>query len=81
MYKKSLDLSYAHLALLGLMVMAWKALRREAIQMERPRETLYTYKTALQATSYKKNLTPKDGMISGDNLNMMVKTLTSVRCV
>jgi hypothetical protein len=48
--------------------------------MERPRETLYTYKTALQATSYKKNLTPKDGMISGVNPNTMVRTLT-IRCV
>jgi hypothetical protein len=81
MHKQSLDLSCAHLAMLALMVMTVKECRREVIQMERPRVTLYAYKTALQTTSYKIYLTPEDGMISGVNPNTMLKTLASVRCV
>ena len=49
--------------------------------MERPRVTLCVNKVALQPTSSRKCRTPKDDMTSGINLNMMVKTLTKVRCM
>lgn len=77
----SLDLSHAHLEWLELTVMAWNALRREVVQMERPLVTLYAYKTALHPTSWKRSLTAKNAMTSGISLNTMLKTLTSVRCV
>lgn len=49
--------------------------------MERPQATLYMYMVALQATSSRKSLAPKDDIVSGIDLNTMVKILTNVRCM
>lgn len=81
MQDSSLDLSHAHLEWLELIVMAWIALSSKMVQMERPRVTLYAYKTALHPTSWKRSLTAKDAMTSGSSRKAMLSTLTSVRCV
>ena len=47
--------------------------------MERLWVTLCVNRVALQPTSSRK--CPKDDKTSGINLNMMVKTLTKVRCM
>lgn len=78
---ESLGLSHAHLELLGMMVMAWNALRIEVVQMDRPRVTLNMYKTALQPTSSRNLGTPKDDMICDIIANMIVNTLTIIRCM
>lgn len=78
---ESLGLSHAHLELLGMMVMAWNVLRKEVVQMDKPRVTLNTYKTALQPASSRKCVNPKDDMIYDIIANMAVNMLTITRCM
>jgi hypothetical protein len=49
----SWDLSHAHFEFLGLIVMAWNALKKEVVQMERPQKPMTRYKTTFQPTSVK----------------------------
>lgn len=81
MYEETLDLSHAHLELLGIIITAWNILRKDIVQRERPRLTLYMYRTALQPMSSRKFLSPKKCTISGIPLKRIVMTLAKIKWV
>ena len=51
MHLRAFTLSSAHLAVLGLMVMAWKTLKRKVVPMDTPLPTTRTYGKNLHAKS------------------------------
>lgn len=81
MYWGGFPLSAAHQEFQGLMVMAWKTLRRHMVPIDNPLDTLWMKKTTLYPKSLRKYLNSKASMVSGIPLERMSKELVKVKCL